>query len=472
MIQATTPIDIIVPVFRGLFETSRCIESVLTSSVRTDFELVVIEDCSPEPDLVDYLKTLAEEGRITLLQNTENLGFVSTVNRGMQLHTARDVLLLNSDTEVANDWLDRIHTAAYSAEEIGTVTPFSNNATICSYPYFNGAGAASLPSGISLVELDFLIAKTNVRQTAEIPTAIGFCMFIKRGCLNEVGYFDEKRFGRGYGEENDFSRNAALLGWRNVLAADVFVFHVGGVSFSSDQPELQQKALDALLDKHPGYLYIVSAFVRQDPLHRYRIAIDEARSALNAAQSKLVATEQSMEKVQNSADLVKISGGGVRLHITHSWGGGIERWIENYVIEDANNINLILASTSDHNMAAIGFELSVYFSGRKIKISKMDLATPIPNTAISHQEYEDLLDEIINLYGIGSIIISSFIGHALSVLNTRLQTLVILHDMYPFCPAVFASFNNTSCSECDLQAIRTCHKKNPLDLFWSNSKPE
>jgi GT2 family glycosyltransferase/glycosyltransferase involved in cell wall biosynthesis len=470
LIQATTPIDIIVPVFRGLFETRRCIESVLTSSVRTDFELVVIEDCSPEPDLVDYLKALAEEGRITLLQNAENLGFVSTVNRGMQLHTARDVLLLNSDTEVANDWLDRIHTAAYSAEEIGTVTPFSNNATICSYPYFNGAGAASLPSGISLAELDFLIARTNARQTAEIPTAIGFCMFIKRDCLNEVGYFDEKRFGRGYGEENDFSRNAALLGWRNVLAADVFVFHAGGVSFGDEQSALQKVAMSALLDKHPDYLNTVEAFSQVDPIQAYRMAIDSARIALGTVQANLVKAEQAAENERNSIKRILISG-DARLHITHAWGGGIERWIDNFISEDTQT-NFILQSQTEPDMAGASLTLWLRIEGKKTKIAQWKLATPIRATDIHHPEYAVILRSLIDELDVKSLIVSSLIGHALEVFKLQLPTIVILHDMYPFCPAFFAHYAGSECTHCDLKSLQTCQKNNPMYYFWHNTKPE
>ena len=72
--------------------------------------------------------------RVTLLRNERNLGFVQSVNRGMVLHPDRDVVLLNSDTEVANDWLDRLSAAAHSARDIATATPFSNSAGYCGFP--------------------------------------------------------------------------------------------------------------------------------------------------------------------------------------------------------------------------------------------------------------------------------------------------------------------------------------------------
>ena len=101
------------------------------------------------PAIAQYLRELAAQRRITLLANEANAGFVQSVNRGMALHGDRDVVLLNSDTEVANDWLGRLHAAAHSAPGVATVTPFSNNATICSYPFEGWKGGVPGTLGLA-----------------------------------------------------------------------------------------------------------------------------------------------------------------------------------------------------------------------------------------------------------------------------------------------------------------------------------
>lgn len=265
-------VDVIVPVYRGVEETRRCIESVLKAVCATPFELVLIDDASPEQELVCYLDTLAGRPGITLLRNAHNLGFVQTVNRGMTLHAERDVVLLNSDTEVANDWLDRLRTCGYSAPDIATATPFSNYATICGYPVFCADNA--MPPDVGLAELDGLFARTNAGSHVEIPTAVGFCTYIRRACLDRVGLFDAERFGRGYGEENDFSRRAAKAGWRNVLCADTFVFHAGGVSFGAERSTLAAAGAEALSRLHPEYDELVQRFVADDPPAQFRRAVD------------------------------------------------------------------------------------------------------------------------------------------------------------------------------------------------------
>jgi len=270
------PVDVIVPVYKGLADTQLCIRSVLAAPVRCVWRLIVINDCSPEPDVTAWLReAAAQDERITLLENEENLGFVATVNRGMQHSGENDVLLLNSDTEVANDWLDRIRAAAYGDARVASVTPLSTNATICSYPRFCEANA--LPPGHTTASLDALCAQTHPGAVVDVPTGVGFCMYIRRDCLREVGLFDVEHFGKGYGEENDFCQRAAAKDWRNLHLLDTFVLHTGGVSFGDSKSPRERAAVQMLDRLHPRYARDVQAFVAADPAAPYRLAIDVAR---------------------------------------------------------------------------------------------------------------------------------------------------------------------------------------------------
>ena len=67
-----------------------------------------MDDASPDPLLAAELRQLAEHGLVSLLVNGTNFGFVLIANRGLLLHENRDVVLLNSDTNVFGDWLDKI----------------------------------------------------------------------------------------------------------------------------------------------------------------------------------------------------------------------------------------------------------------------------------------------------------------------------------------------------------------------------
>lgn len=273
--SAGSRIDVIVPVYRGRAETLRCLASVLRSQGETPFTLVVVDDCSPEPELAADLDVLAAKGLLVLLRNPENLGFVRTVNRAMSRRPDRDVVLLNSDTEVAGNWLDRLRQAACAGGKVATVTPLSNSATICSYPVTLRDNPFRLE--VSPAELDELTAQANSGVVVPAPTGVGFCMYITRASLGAVGLFDAETFGAGYGEENDYCQRALKLGYSNLIAADVFVWHWGSVSFAESKSQRVASAMRIIGHRYPTYHRDVADFVATDPLGEARRRLDRER---------------------------------------------------------------------------------------------------------------------------------------------------------------------------------------------------
>jgi GT2 family glycosyltransferase/glycosyltransferase involved in cell wall biosynthesis len=274
------PVDIIVPVYNGRDETLACLDAVIATRrlfgrAISDCEIVVINDGSDDDDLLAALTALASAGEISLLHNDRNLGFPISVNRGFDLHPDRDVVVLNSDAIVFSDWLPRLQAAAYSAQDIGTVTPFSNEASILSYP--RGMGDNPAPSAADGAMLDRIASEINAGLTVDIPTAVGFCMYIRRDCLDAVGVFDVTAFGRGYGEENDLCMRAFDAGWRNIAAPNIFVTHIGGRSFRASKKMLVVRNTSILNMLHPGYDGLVRDFIEADPLAAARRNIDLVR---------------------------------------------------------------------------------------------------------------------------------------------------------------------------------------------------
>ncbi len=264
----STRINVIIPVYQGYAQTLACIESVVKSQNLGEFELIVVNDASPDGRLKYKLRQLSQQHAFTLIENETNSGFVASVNKAMQLHLDRDVVLLNSDTEVYGNWLDRLRAAAFQDSAIGTVTPFSNNASICSFPKIDLEN--ELPFGIEYEQLDQCFSRINHQQLQQIPTAVGFCMFIKRELLDIIGYFDAKLWGKGYAEENDFCLKASNFGWKHVLATDVFVYHHGSVSFAESRETRINQNLTILDKMYPDYHATIQRFLRQDPIAKHR----------------------------------------------------------------------------------------------------------------------------------------------------------------------------------------------------------
>lgn len=293
MTSPTPQVDVVVPVYRGLEQTRACLDSVLATPPTVPFRLVVIDDASPDDAIRVLLDDLAARGRIHLERHTDNRGFVVSANRGMALHPERDVVLLNSDTVVYGDWLARLRACAYREEDIASASPFSNNASILSYPHPDRANA--LPEDIDGAGLDALCTRFNAGRSIDIPVSVGFCMYLRRTALDDVGLFDAERFGLGYGEECDWCLRARARGWRHRLCADTFVQHVGGVSFSERATELNRAAQVTLMALYPHYNGLVMAFQTLDPARSLRRVLDRARLDAGTAAARTVLTEREQE---------------------------------------------------------------------------------------------------------------------------------------------------------------------------------
>ncbi|MET3485912.1 glycosyltransferase [Methylobacterium sp. 1973] len=322
---AQADVVVIMPVYKGRGETLRAIHACLVARQQTRFTLLAINDRSPDPELSADLADLAGRGLFHLVENEHNLGFVRSVNRGLGLRQGKAVVLLNSDAQVFGDWLDRLVAHTRARPQIGSVTPLSNNATICSYPKFNANNGMRLE--IERPELDAVVSRINLGRAVAVPTGVGFCMYMTEEALEAVGVLDEVAFGKGYGEENDWCMRAIKAGFVNLLAEDVFVYHAGQISFGLDEGGEYDQGQAALLAKHPDYPAVVGQFVAADPGRQTRARIDLYRLARHF-RSRAV------------------------LFVTHSWGGGIQRHIEDMIARlQGEGVSVVLLSVDrDRNI--------------------------------------------------------------------------------------------------------------------------
>ena len=299
------PVDVVVPIHGAADELARCLRSLLAHTDLERHRLLLVLDGPPSAavaatvaaavgvtaggDAAGHAEPVAAEaddagrapaagdaGRATaggsprqvrVIELRERGGFVAAVNRGMA-ESSRDVVLLNSDTQVTAGWLGKLQRAAYSAPEIATVTPFSNSATICSLPRFLAANA--LPTGWDLDGFARLVEERALPAWPRLPTGVGVCLYVKRKALAQLGPFDRRSFGLGYGEESEFCMRALKAGYAHVLDDATFIFHEGQRSFGSSHVTRVAVAHRQLARLHPEYMATVARFLRDDPLRPFR----------------------------------------------------------------------------------------------------------------------------------------------------------------------------------------------------------
>jgi O-antigen biosynthesis protein len=263
----TRRVAVIVPVYDDFEATKQCLDAVLAyPERRLTRRIIAVDDSTPDPRIAALLEELWSDGKIELLRNDVNRGFAASVNRGLGVLAAdEDVVLLNADTVAPPDLCARLARVAYLHNDIGTVTPLSNNGEYTSMPVRFRENP--IPQGNALAALDRLAAENmdGVDDFVELPNGVGFCLYVKRAVLDAVGLLS-LQFGRGYCEDIDFCLRARRAGFRNVCATGVFVGHAGSRSFKSEKRALVLTNLSRIDDLYPSYRRLSAEFVRRDPL--------------------------------------------------------------------------------------------------------------------------------------------------------------------------------------------------------------
>lgn len=258
---------VIVPVFNALDAVDACLAS-LDRTLPVGARLLVVDDASTDPRIADLLARWQRSTpcAATVQTREHNLGFIGNVNRAFSETGDDDVVLLNSDTITTGGWLQRIAMCADSDPRIATITPWSNNAEICSFPEL----CENNPVPDEPYRVALAAASAGAPAYPELPTGVGFCLYVRRAALQAIGDFDATMFGRGYGEENDFCLRAAGLGWRNVLCDDAYVVHVGNASFSALGERAGGENMRRMSVRWPHYQQRIAEYILADPLRPLR----------------------------------------------------------------------------------------------------------------------------------------------------------------------------------------------------------
>ncbi len=415
-------VDIVITTRNQKAIVERCISSVLQSlpSNKTNTELVVSDNASDEEGMQDYLTSLSgiSSAKITVLTSEKDMGYVNNVNKGLKVHPNRDAIILNSDTYVTGDWIDRLKATSDSDLRIASVTPLTNNGTICSYPKTTGSNLEP-----ALVKLYDEVTQTlDLNQPIELPTPVGFCTYLKRITLSDIGLFDANAYGRGYGDENDWALRAQKRMWGHVLGHNVYVGHVGSASFGPEKQKLMEASARTIVNRWPQYGKMIDEWVKSNVLYPIRQQLD-----LNT--------------------IAKISTEPRTLYIAHGYGGGLETYVKSVVANDHGAI--ILRNNIDSpGMATIEVVGEEYFN------------LPVISTRISSMEF---LRNMFSGFRIDRISLQTTFGYDYNfpiwvsnlakVLDIPYE--IMLHDYWTICPRLRLVDKVSYCGE---PAVHVCNQ--------------
>ncbi len=394
-----TTIDLIVPVYNGY----EYLENVFAGIEKTKvpYHLFIVDDCSSDERVLPFLKSYAESREnVELLRNRENLGFVATVNKALE-RSKNHVAIINTDVILPEGWLERLMSPILADERVASTTPYSNSATICSFPNFGEDNEIYL--GMTVDEIDAYFARIKPRYV-EMPTGIGFCMGMNHKAIQEVGVFDAETFDQGYGEENDWCQRAIQKGFRNVQVENLFVWHKHGGSFASeDKQRYINQHMQIINERYPNYNEDVAQFVAHDP---------------NKSVRDFVQYAILKNRVE---DFVFI--------VSHNWGGGANSYLDGKIKEILDSGKGVIKFINDDLEKDL--VLVLQYREQKVEIVATDF-DEVRDILSGIQCSEILLNEMVSFTDIKEL--QEFLLLRKDEWNAKMT--MLCHDFFAVCPSI------------------------------------
>ena len=296
-------VDVVVPIFGAAADLERCLASLTAHGDLGTNRLVAVLDGPQEAAVEAALAGLGGRASdaVLVLREPARRGFAAAANRGLAA-SRRDVVLLNSDTEVTPRFVEKMRRAATSSPDVGTATPFSNHVTIASLPVFLADN--TVPAGHTVESFAALVERVAAPSYPRLPTGVGFCLYLRRAMLDGVGGLDADRFGLGYGEETDLCMRASAAGFGHVLDDATYVWHRGQGSFGSERAARVRRAHRRMRRLHPTYIPAVADFIRRDPLAPVRERVLDALAPRRATPRPATPRPEGARRV---------------VHLVHGW---------------------------------------------------------------------------------------------------------------------------------------------------------
>ena len=236
---------IIIPNYEALGCLKLCIASIRKYTKAFDYEIIIVDNCSSQ-EVQSYLRRIADDVDIRVIQNDYNMGFTYAVNQGIKAARAgSDYILLNNDAIVTENWLEELYRVKEKVPDAGLIVPRQ-----VLIPQTKTMGI-HVPGCNRNREQDVNLSfhHKNVMDIMsyaqygfiQLNFAAFFMVMITAECYRELGLLDEIN-GRHYKSDRLYCQSAAEHGIKMIYTPYSKAYHL-----------LQQSTIQ--LKKNDGKMY-------------------------------------------------------------------------------------------------------------------------------------------------------------------------------------------------------------------------
>lgn len=205
-----------------------CIKSLTHQNLK-NFEVIIVDNSENDGKISELEKLLIpfkEVIKIKLIKNKINLFFASGVNIGIKNSVGEYICILNNDTIVESDFLEKSIAFLDSVEKIGFLSPKINYYELPEKTWYSGCKIKPFSK-----KLIYHFDRVNLNIIQETGYAAGTALFIKKETLDKIGALDEIFFM--YYDELDWNFRAKKYGFKNIYFPRTTVYHRIGIDNSN-----------------------------------------------------------------------------------------------------------------------------------------------------------------------------------------------------------------------------------------------
>ncbi|NTW32286.1 MAG: glycosyltransferase family 2 protein [Bacteroidetes bacterium] len=211
----------------------KSVKSIYNYIQNIEFEIIVVDNNSTD-DSISNIKTLYPN--INIIENQYNAGFAEANNQGIRIAKGKFILMLNPDTELSDDSINKLISRASDLSKNDICAPcLLNSDNSIQHSTWKVPGVGSVLK--EALFLNYVFAKNtnkinSEKSKIEVQCVSGAAMLFRKDLINKIGFLDKDLF---WMDDTDFCYRVRKAGGGIFYFPSFKIYHHCGKSAAKNQ---------------------------------------------------------------------------------------------------------------------------------------------------------------------------------------------------------------------------------------------